>query len=442
MNLTLSSRERSAVRLTLLTLPIITVIVSILLVSYVANIFFSILVMFFLAWLLAFLLDPVVTRLVARMPFLPRGVAAALVFVSIVVLAILVLAAVASSVISSLTEILGNAATIDDAIAKLLGPIQTQINQLGFDINLTQAAHDLIQSVAANGNSFLAAALNSGLALFSQGTAIIFIAVVFVANKTRFLEFMRRLVPKDRTELYDEFVTATGRSFGGFVRGQFGTAALYGVIVAVIGIIFGIPFVALIGLVTTLLQSIPYFGQLVSWIPLVAVALVFKPDQFLPVAICLTVGLLVMQNLVTPRVMGSAVGINPVLVLAAVFVGAQVAGAFGAIFGVPVLAVAISLLDTYLDKMGIDIDDDDEEIAGGSKPGDRSRTAVTRERLIQAEDKLSADAVAEDQLSQDGAGTSPEPSLPSEPAMPVMPVAGSGPTESRDPIERARRARG
>ena len=43
--------------------------------------------------------------------------------------------------------------------------------------------------------------------------------------------------------------------------------------------------------------------------------------------------------------MASAVGINPVLVLAAVFIGAQVAGAFGAIFGVPVVAVIVSLFE-------------------------------------------------------------------------------------------------
>ena len=396
MNVTLSPRERTAVRLVLLTLPIITVLASIFLVGYVVNLFFNILVMFFLAWLLAFLLDPVVNRLVARMPFLPRGVAAALVFVSVVVFAIVLLAGVASSVISSLTEILGNAATIDDAIAKLLAPIQTQISHAGFDINLTTAAHDLILSITANANSLLAGALSSGLVLFSQGTAIIFIAVVFVANKGRFLAFMRRLVPRDRIDLYDEFVSATSRSFGGFVRGQFGTAALYGLIVGVIGVVFGVPFVALTGLVTTILQSIPYFGQLVSWIPLMLIALIFKPDAFVPVAIALAIGLLVMQNLVTPRVMGSAVGINPVLVLAAVFVGAQLAGAFGAIFGVPVLAVVVSLLDTYLDRMGIDEDGTPERLAGGSMPGDRVREPKSQRLRREAQDKLDADVVAEE----------------------------------------------
>jgi predicted PurR-regulated permease PerM len=350
VNVTLSRREREALHWTILTLPIITIWVTIFLVGLVANAFFSILVMFFLAWLLAFLLDPVVSRLVERLRFLSRGVAAALVFVAVVVLAITLLAAVASSAISSLTEILGNASTIDDAVAKLVAPVQTQIDHLGFDINLSVAASDLVRQVSANANELLTSLVSSGLALFSEGTTIIFIAVVFVANKGRFLRFTRRLVPDDQTPFYQEFVEATSRSFGGFVRGQFGLAGLYGIIVGALAVVFGVPFAALAGLLTTTLQSVPYFGQLVSWIPLMAITLVFRPDILIPVAVVLSVLLLVVQNLVTPRVMGNAVGLNPILVLAAVFIGAQVAGPIGAVFGVPVLAVVVSLFDSWLDR--------------------------------------------------------------------------------------------
>jgi len=96
---------------------------------------------------------------------------------------------------------------------------------------------------------------------------------------------------------------------------------------------------------------VPYFGQLVSWIPLILISFIFKPDLLVQVAIIGAGLLLFVQNIVTPRVMGSAVGLNPVLVLAAVFVGAQVAGTIGAIFGVPVLAVMASLFEAWLDRV-------------------------------------------------------------------------------------------
>ncbi len=351
MNVTLSDRERSALRWTLLPMPIITIGIALFLLANIVNVFSSVLVMFFLAWLLAFLIDPVVSRIVTRLPFLPRGVAAGLVFVVTVVVAIGLLAAIASSVVSSLRDIIGTAPTIDDAIGKLLAPIQTQINALGFDINLTRAGSDVVQQLSSNASALLSAALNSGLQLFSVGSAIIFIAVVFVANKSSFLLFAHRLVPEDQRALYDEFVEATSRSFGGFIRGQFSLATLYGLLEGFLALVFGVPFAALILVVATALQSVPYFGQLVSWIPLVLITIVFQHEAIVPVTISLVVLLLVIQNLVTPRVMGNAVGLNPVLVLAAVFIGAQLAGTFGAIFGVPVLAVMASLFDTWLDKV-------------------------------------------------------------------------------------------
>jgi predicted PurR-regulated permease PerM len=351
MDVKLSDRERAALRWTILPLPVIAIGVAIFLLANVISVFSTILVMFFLAWLLAFLIDPIVSRMVTRLPFLPRGLAASLVFVVTVVFAIALLAAIASSVIDSLKAIIGTAPTIDDAIGRLLGPIQTQIDEVGLRINLTLAASDVVRQLSDNASALLASAVNSGLQLFSEGTAIIFIAVVFIANKTRFLIFAHRLVPADQRRLYDELVAATSRSFGGFVRGQFGLAGLYGLMAGSLAFLFGVPFPALIVVVTTALQSVPYFGQLVCWIPLVLITVVFQPEAFVPVTVAFVVLLLIVQNLVTPRVMGSAVGLNPILVLAAVFIGAQVAGAFGAIFGVPVLAVGASLFDTWLDRV-------------------------------------------------------------------------------------------
>ena len=183
---------------------------------------------------------------------------------------------------------------------------------------------------------------------------------------------------------------ATSQSFGGFIRGQFGIAALYGVVVGIIAFVFGVPFVALTAVLTAALQSIPYFGQLVSWLPLFATTLVFAPNAIVPVTICLVAGLLIIQNIISPRVLGSAVGLNPILVLAAVFVGAQIAGAIGGVFGVPVAAVGATLFNAWLDQVrppaAIDVAEGKHRprtarrTATGSEPTRRSTTPRHRRR--------------------------------------------------------------
>ncbi len=347
----LTPLERQAVHWGVLLLPFLVGFGTLLLFAEVIRPFFSIIAMFFVAWILAFLLDAIVSWILDRFPTLPRGLLAALVFIVIVILLIVSLVLVASSVLSSLTNILADADSVEDAIGRLVDPLQKQIDSWGIQLDLVGAANAAYVQLQTSGQAILDELLAGGVLLFTQGTAIIFIAVVMVANKGRFLRFGQRLVPPGRESLWDDVAAATTRSFGGFVRGQFGIAALYGIVVGIIAFVFGVPFVALIAVVTAALQTIPYFGQLISWAPLFLTALVFAPTTLVPVTICLVIGLLVIQNVISPRVLGSAVGMNPILVLAAVFVGAQIAGALGGVFGVPVLAVFVTLFNAWLDQV-------------------------------------------------------------------------------------------
>jgi len=304
---------------------------------------------------------------VRRLPRLPRGLTAALVFFGLTAIILVGLVAIASSVLSSLTNLLGDTTSVPQAIDRLIGPLQTQLDTMGIQIDLTSAVTDVIGQLQRSGADVLRQILGGGVILFTQGTAIIFIAIVMVANKSRFLRFGQRLMPSGRETLLDDITVATSQSFGGFIRGQFGIAALYGVVVGIIGFVFGVPFVALVAVLTAALQSIPYFGQLVSWIPLFATTLVFAPSAIVPVTIALVAGLLIIQNIISPRVLGSAVGLNPILVLAAVFVGAQIAGAIGGVFGVPVAAVGATLFNAWLDQVrppaAIDTEDGQDPVA-------------------------------------------------------------------------------
>jgi len=367
MTLKLSAQERLAIRWTLIMMPIAVTLGVAVLLAIVVQPFFFILSMFFLAWILAFLLDPIVTWIVRRLPRLPRGLTAALVFFGLTAIILVGLVAIASSVLSSLTNLLGDTTSVPQAIDRLIGPLQTQLDTMGIQIDLTSAVTDVIGQLQRSGADVLRQILGGGVILFTQGTAIIFIAIVMVANKSRFLRFGQRLMPSGRETLLDDITVATSQSFGGFIRGQFGIAALYGVVVGIIGFVFGVPFVALVAVLTAALQSIPYFGQLVSWIPLFATTLVFAPSAIVPVTIALVAGLLIIQNIISPRVLGSAVGLNPILVLAAVFVGAQIAGAIGGVFGVPVAAVGATLFNAWLDQVrppaAIDTEDGQDPVA-------------------------------------------------------------------------------
>jgi hypothetical protein len=62
-------------------------------------------------------------------------------------------------------------------------------------------------------------------------------------------------------------------------------------------------------------------------------------------------GLFILQqiviNILAPRLMGHSVGLHPLLVFLAVLGGAKLAGVWGAVFGVPIVAVATAMVSFY-----------------------------------------------------------------------------------------------
>ena len=58
----------------------------------------------------------------------------------------------------------------------------------------------------------------------------------------------------------------------------------------------------------------------------------------------MVIGWFVVMNVLQPRIMQGAVGIHPIVVLGSVLIGSRIAGIPGAIFGIPIAAVALGVL--------------------------------------------------------------------------------------------------
>jgi len=123
--------------------------------------------------------------------------------------------------------------------------------------------------------------------------------------------------------------------------------AIQVVLTIVVGLAFGLPYLFLTTLVVGLAMFIPFFGPPLALIPPLLVAVAFRPEVAIPVVVILFVVQTVLVNVVQPRLMRESAGLHPILVLLALLVGAQIAGLWGALFGIPFVAV-LNLLVRYL----------------------------------------------------------------------------------------------
>lgn len=333
-----------------------TFAVGLLLLGLIANIFVffgDVLLVFFLAWLLAFVLSPIAGALMRAAPILPRGVAVILTYVILLVGLVLVAVVAAQSLANSVTSFATSIPQLQSRLPEILVPLQDRLRSFGLQVDLIATAQSLLSNAGTISQN-LAKPL-SDLAVASLGAVgnlliILFLSLFVVLDRDRILDFLLRLVPPQYAEEARLFERSVSRSFGGFLRGQAIMGLIYGAVAALTGIVLGLNYTPLTAAASGVLQAIPFFGPFVSWAPPVVVALLTKPSAVLPALAIMGVGWFIVMNLIQPRLMAESVGIHPVVVLGSVIVGSKIAGVVGAIFSVPVAAVLSSFFFYYLNR--------------------------------------------------------------------------------------------
>lgn len=335
-----------------------TIVLAFLVVQFVSQLFQAfgdIILIFFLAWLLAFILSPVVGWLASHVPFLPRVGAVIVVYALLVGILIVVMIMVAGALTTSIADFVTNVPALQTQLPLILAPWQERLNAFG----LTQV--DLV----AQGRTFLAN-LNTyaeelvgplqQLAVASIGAVgnllfVLILSLYMVVDRDRILSFLFRIVPPGFKEDSRLLETSVARSFGGFLRGQAIIGLVYAAIAVVTSAVLALPYLPVTSAAAGILMAIPFFGPFVSWVPPVLVAILVMPEATLPALAAMGIGWFVVMNVLQPRVMEQAVGIHPIVVLGSVLVGAKVAGVIGAIFGIPIAAVISAFFLEYIPRV-------------------------------------------------------------------------------------------
>ncbi len=332
-----------------------TLVLAIVLVSLVGSIFFAfgdIVLVFFLAWLLAFILSPFVAALVRAMPFLPRVGAVVLVYATLVGAIVLAVVVVAGALAQSIADFVASVPTLRDDLPALLAPWQERLNGLGLSqIILVDQATSFLDNTADYAVQ-LAGPLQQ-LAVASLGAMgnvliVLILSLYMIVDRDAILSFLFRLVPPGYKQEARLLERSVARSFGGFLRGQAILGVVYAAVAMVTSWTLGIPYLAVTTAVAGVLMAIPFFGPFIAWAPPVVVALLAAPNATVPALILMGVGWLVVMNVLQPRLMQEAVGIHPIVVLGSVLIGSKVAGITGAIFGIPIAAVISAFFFHFL----------------------------------------------------------------------------------------------
>ena len=313
---------------------------------------------FFLAWLLAFIISPIVARLMDLDPRLPRALAAVIVYTLVVAILVVIVIAAAGALATSTSQFVAQIPNIRGNLPTILAPWQEFLASIGLgQVDLLVQANDALANLDQLAGALVEPLQRVAVAsLGAIGTMLIvfFLSIYMVVDRDQIVSFLFRLVPPAYADEAHLLQTSVSRSFGGFLRGQALMGVVYFLIALATNLLLGLPLAALTSVSAGLLQAIPFFGPFLSWAPPVAVALLLQPTAALPALVLMLVGWMVVMNVLQPRIMQDAVGIHPIVVLGSVLVGSRIAGIPGAIFGIPIAAVVSAFFFQYLHRASSD----------------------------------------------------------------------------------------
>lgn len=298
------------------------------------------------AALIAFLLNYAVAGL---RPFLPRTIAAGLVYLMagfVVVIAALTLLPL---VFNQARQLVTNFPSLLDSAQDQLNTFQAWSLQynLPFDIQLLVSL--LFDRLQTGAEAIASRSLGLVVGTFNWVLDAIFIVVLsfyMLIDGERVWKIITSIFSR---QIRAGLTAALKRNLQRFVSGQLLLGLFMAVTLTVAFWTLRVPFFLLFAVFIGLMEIIPFIGATLG-IAAVAVVVAFidwwLALQVLAVAVALQQ---VKDNLVAPRIMGNLTGLSPVIIFVSLLLGAQLGGFLGVILAIPLTGVVKSLAETVLD---------------------------------------------------------------------------------------------
>ncbi|MFH1378311.1 MAG: AI-2E family transporter [Planctomycetota bacterium] len=337
---------------------------SILLLGYLS----SALIPFAIAFLLAYLMQPLVARLEKKIKnhtaavFLSLGLLTialtlfALFLIPIIHNEINQAGVLLSQFIRERSATATGASSIPDQLRTTLEAIASREDIRNL-LTGDQATRALTEHILPGAWGIVAGAFAFVGWLF--GLSVIALYLVFLLLDYKgVIERWKTLLPPTHRESAVALITNIDKNMNRYFRAQASMASIVGILFALGFSIIDLPLGVVFGLFVGALNMIPYL-QLVAIIPAVLLAAMRALESqqsfwtvILFVLIVFTVVQLIQELILTPKIMGDATGLSPAMILLSLSIWGRLLGIFGLLIALPATSILLAYYERYIETLG------------------------------------------------------------------------------------------
>ncbi len=330
---------------------------------FVLNYLSSVLLPFFVAWLLAYMLDPVVSFMQHKLRLRHRVLCVILTFLLLMCVGFMAFSLLIPPIVAEVAHFKQVAtlylergaanSTIPAAIEEFIHNNFSTIETARLWEN--KELSSLLQEGLFQAWTLLGQTANLVLNVFASLIALFYLFFI-LADYDNLRQSWSRFVPEGQREFVTTLVSDVERGMQGYFRGQALVALCVGILFSVGFLIIDFPLAIVLGLFIGALNLVPYL-QIVGFVPTLFLALLKAADtgeNFWVIIggalIVFAVVQIIQDTIITPRVMGKIMGLSPTVILLSLSVWGYVLGFIGLIIALPLTTLIISYYKRYVVK--------------------------------------------------------------------------------------------
>lgn len=222
----------------------------------------------------------------------------------------------------------------------------------GSDIAINNGINNLNNGILSSVPQVLGTAANIFRAFVSVGLVMI-MTFYFTVEEEGLRKFLKNIVPINYLPYVTHLFSRIQQRLGYWLRGQLFLSLIIFVMALIILSAWGVPYAVSLAFLAAMLEVVPVLGPLMAAIPAGLFAATVSPLTAVGVLGSYVVMQQLENHVIIPKVMSKSIGLNPLVVIVVILIGARLAGIAGILLAVPVAtAVSIFLEDLFDKKTG------------------------------------------------------------------------------------------
>ncbi len=306
----------------------------------------EVLLVIFSAVLLTVAIQPAVVRLVRYR--VPRALAIGVVYLFILFLFLSLIGLVIPIITTEAAALATQGPTLADravaALSALFPPnsVDRLLNSLDLQLITGQALSQTGLLLSSATGIILTVGQTIALALIALA-----LAYFMLSDAALPAHFIGRMIPPLHRPRAQKVGESLSRQLGRWVRAQLFISLYYGAAFGVALTALRVPYALTLAFVGAALAFIPYLGGIITMSLAMVVAFTTSPVKALWVLIIHVIVATIEGHWLAPTLFGNQLGLHPLAVLLALFLGAELIGLPGALFAVPILVILEVLFDEF-----------------------------------------------------------------------------------------------